>query len=411
MPRVAASIVFLSALFLFFYYQRQEQASSAEFINENASQIKISPAPVKPQTQEARDKAIAAMEVKPADESVADTDPEIAALISKHHYRRPDYQAALQASSNRTALERFLNSLDPYSELISDQQLQFTEIRSKESRIGPGLDYLFNEGVILGVPVFAGPLYRQGFKNAFIIHRVMGKSIAFDDFDTYRFLLGISPGDMIDIEIQTRPLSRTETLEIPADRYHRDPVRFYTSGNTTVLEIKNFRAGYTKEVKSALQESRHSKRLIIDLRFSPGGDVYAMTDWLSLFLAQEQAVARLMTSNPETSLILKTLSGKVDLNLPVVLLVSAYTASSAEIFGHALKTGLNNTVIAGQASKGKCLAQTIFGLKDENGLKLSTYEVRLANGEICHGKPLQPDISIPDIEYLSMEEVIGFMGN
>ena len=86
---------------------------------------------------------------------------------------------------------------------------------------------------------------------------------------------------------------------------------------------------------------------------------------------------------------LSTLAGTLTLP-PVTLRVSRFTASSAEIFAHALKAHLPGTRVVGEATRGKCLVQQRFGLADGSELVLSTGQF-LMEGRPCEGRPLQAD--------------------
>lgn len=332
-------------------------------------------------------------------------DTEIAGIVSRNHYKNPAYETVLANSGSSEDLQNYLNSLDPYSRLISSDQFRFIEIRAKSERTGPGLDYLIGDGTVLGVPVFGAPLYRSGQKNALLIESVNRHKINYSDFDSFRFLNDFRDNDSITLAFRENAKAPPESVTLRASTYKYQPVRFYKTGKTTVLEIRTFRTGNNRTVRDALQSAVDSDRLVVDLRFSPGGDIYAMTDWLSLFLPEGQEVARLVKHNGQTPLVLKTLSGKVTLDIPVVILISRYTASSAEIFARVLASSLPNTLTAGEHTRGKCLAQNVFRLKNGDVLSLSTYEVELS-GSICNNTSLNPTISIPGVEFSDLSALM-----
>ncbi|MCB1754516.1 MAG: hypothetical protein KDJ38_03280 [Gammaproteobacteria bacterium] len=331
--------------------------------------------------------------------------PEIAGLISRHHYKSPDYKTVLKKTISAEILKHYLADLDPYSRLISAEQVRFNENRAKYRRIGPGLDYLIDRDKVLGVPVFDGPLYKQGLKNAIRIEHINDQVIDYDEFDSYRFLDDFSEGDRVIISYRHNDTAALETLSLQAASYQYEPARFYRLGKTAVLEIRRFRTGKNRLIRDALQNAADAERLVLDLRFSPGGDIYAMTDWLSLFLPEGMEVARLRRQNDLAPLVLKTLSGRVNLPVPVVILVSRFTASSAEIFARVLAASLPSALTIGEHTRGKCLAQNTFRLSNGDSLSLSTYEVELAGG-LCNNTSLQPNVEIPGVEYSNLADLL-----
>ena len=350
----------------------------------------------------------------PTPESDTQTRPitantQIASLISRFHYKNPDYDAVLPHTRSDHELHAFLNTLDPYSRKIPAEQLAFTELRNKESRIGPGLDYLISDQHLLAVPVHSGPLQQSGQDRAFLLDSINGRGINIADFSTYRFLGHFNPGEKVLMSTRGHTNDDKRSLSVDADEYKQQFVRFYSHGNTLILTIRRFKTGYSHLLKSAIQELKGKHRLIVDLRFSPGGDIYAMTDWLSLFLPEGKTVARLVRNNSATPLTLSTLSGQINIVVPIVILVSAYTASSAEIFARNLHHYLTDVVIIGNTTKGKCLAQQIYPLEGGDGLMLSNYEVLSGDGVACNHSGIKPDVTLSGIEFKTISEIISII--
>ena len=81
------------------------------------------------------------------------------------------------------------------------------------------------------------------------------------------------------------------------------------------------------------------------------------------------------------------------LTLPLAVLINENTASAAEIVTGALKdTG--RAVIVGERSFGKGSVQSIFPLRDGEGLRLTTARYYTPSGISIHEKGIQPNIEV-----------------
>ena len=332
---------------------------------------------------------------------------EIALLIHKHHYLAPDRKDIEHSLSALEDVNVYLSKLDPYSELIPENRRVFVESRAQKERTGPGLDYLIDEDNMLAVPVFEAPFYRSGETSAVLLDSVNGHKLQWGDFESYRFLGSFERQDKIELEFRRSDNGISEIASVRSDTYLNLPLRYYQIDESLVIEIRRFKSGYADVFKEALQKAKDVEMLVLDLRFSPGGDIYAMTDWLSMLLPADLPVAKLLKRSKDIGVDLKTLSGRVMQDKSILILSSRYTASSAEIFAHVLAHYLEHVVVTGEAGKGKCLAQNEFSVSGGQTLVLSTYEVILPNGKSCENNALRPTNLLEGIEFMDMPEILS----
>lgn len=331
----------------------------------------------------------------------------LARLISRHHYLQPDYGLVLPHVVSRNSTQKYLRTLDAYSRIASADEMTFAKMRSQPVRVGPGVDYLFAGDEVVIFPVHGAELYNSGVKTAALLESINDRQLDISNFQSYAFLGAIDENETINIKIVTPQQPDAQLISIASKTYENKPVRYYQSGEALILEIRQFRSGYTGVVRSAITAAQNSKLFVIDLRYSPGGDIYAMTDWLSLLLPENQLLSLLQTKRYERPTELRTLSGQIALKTPIAILISHYTASSAEIFARILESSFRErSQLIGEPTKGKCLAQKSYVVNDENSIVLSTNEVLLADGESCNGKKLNAEVELQDIEFKSMDEVL-----
>ncbi|MCF0186895.1 MAG: S41 family peptidase, partial [Bacteroidaceae bacterium] len=94
------------------------------------------------------------------------------------------------------------------------------------------------------------------------------------------------------------------------------------------------------------------------------------------------------------------------LDIPIVLLINDYSASSSEIFAGAIRDFEYGTLI-GTKTYGKGIVQNTTKFKDGSGICLTTEYYYTPSGECIHGVGIDPDIELeyeaPDDGYYTKE--------
>ena len=332
--------------------------------------------------------SIAAVESQPTAprETRALSRQELAAigLISSRHFQHPDRDALSQALMDGQSLQAVLSGLDPYSQLLSAEEAKLRRLRAETTRTGVGLDILFDQQRPFAVGVPGTPFADAfGVDQAYALDSLDGRAIDLSDIHSYRALIASAVGESLSLR-----LAGKEEVSLPVVTYNNAPLSFSLEQGVPVVRVRQFAPGQSGALAGFLREHAAAESLIVDLRFSPGGDLFAMNDWLSLFLPEGTEIGEIASGDGEHRK-LSTLAGTLTLP-PVTLRVSRFTASSAEIFAHALKAHLPGTRVVGEATRGKCLVQQRFGLADGSELVLSTGQF-LMEGRPCEGRPLQAD--------------------
>ena len=325
-------------------------------------------------------------------------------LIALKHYLAPDEAEVKANTGNITHLNSYLKQLDPYSRYLTREEAEFFGQRTKKTRFGIGINLLLNHGKVLGIPLVGGPLYRKRGQTTALIQSINGHRIMMSNFDSYAFLGDLPHGKPVDVIFAARKGIPRQIFHIIPENVSNPSLEIMHHKDALILKINRFSNGDNKKVRMALRKLGRKQKLIIDLRFSPGGDIYAMNDLLSLLLPEGKVVATLLDNKGRT-VRLRTLSGQVKPGRPVYIAVSEYTASSAELFARALSYYKKRALIVGEATKGKCLAQRAFKLPSGGLLSLSTHRILDASGKFCQGIPLNPDHNLHDIEFLGLPEL------
>lgn len=326
-------------------------------------------------------------------------------LIRNNHYLKPKVNQ--QVLSNVLDLNSFLNKLDPYSKYFSSKEMHFKQMRSKVTRLGVGLDLLIEGDSVLGIPVKGGPAYKAGFTSPMYINTINNRQIDPLSFDSYEFLANFSLEQKVEIQTISKDLIDMNKYQVKVASFDQKHVSIQHLNQFNVLTIRHFSDRSTTEIKKSVNLLSSKKPLIIDLRHNPGGDLYATVDTLSFFLENDLSVAFLQEG--KTSIPLHTISDNYPPKRKIYLLLSPFTASSAEIFAQAIKHYIPKTILVGSPTLGKCLAQEIHSLANESAIQLSAYQVLNAKKEFCQNIPLSIDIELEDAETIELTQIISLL--
>lgn len=327
---------------------------------------------------------------------------QIAYTISSHHYTQPNFATVSAHATNKIKLTKYLKKLDKYSSYLSKEEVDFFKKRNKKQRIGVGFDLLIDTDKILAVPIANTPIANAGMKLSRYIHSINNNIINYYDFSSYRFLNEVNKGDVITLDLENGT-----TVKAHAANILNKTVNYHAVNDTGIITIRRFTEGNVRSIKRALLKSKKLRKIIFDLRHNPGGDLYATVDILSFLLKKKLDIVHL--NNRNDTITLQSLNSKLIKNKKIFILMSHFTASSAEVFIHALKYYLPDVTLIGGGTSGKCLAQEGLLLKNGSLLHLSAYKLLTPEKKSCQDKPIQPDIDLKNIELMSIKNIIKYI--
>ena len=167
--------------------------------------------------------------------------------------------------------------------------------------------------------------------------------------------------------------------------------------NIGYMTVSSFDEGTADEFKNKLEElqSKNVKSLIIDLRNNGGGIVQEATQIADYLLDKDQKIIITKDKQGKEEITLSKEDKITD--LPVVVLVNGYTASSSEILASALKDN-NRAKVVGTKTYGKGVIQNVYRLTDGSALKLTTHEYYTAIGNKINKLGITPteEVELPD---------------
>lgn len=277
----------------------------------------------------------------------------------------------------RTGIDAMLGSLDPYTDYISEADIEGYRFQTtgKYGGIGCGVKKV-GDYIVITEPYKGFAADKAGLKAGDILLEVDGKSVKGKSVDDIGKFLKGTPKTEIKLTIQ-RPGTK-DNLIIPVSREEISlkSVPFYTMLNDSVGYIKlvQFTENCSGDVVNALKELKKNSKfssLVFDLRGNPGGLVTEAVNIVNLFEDKGTVVLSMKGKNEEWNKTYTAVNSPLDLKLPVVVLVNKGSASASEIVSGSLQD-LDRAVVLGQRSFGKGLVQTTRQLSYGTQVKITT---------------------------------------
>jgi carboxyl-terminal processing protease len=133
--------------------------------------------------------------------------------------------------------------------------------------------------------------------------------------------------------------------------------------------------------------------LVLDLRNNPGGLLDAAVYVAEPFFKKGELIVYTQGRRSEDREDFRSEIRGEPVAIPVAVLINAGSASAAEIVAGAFKDS-GKGVIVGERSFGKGSVQTIFKLRDGEGMRLTTARYFTPKGISIHGRGIEPQVEV-----------------
>lgn len=175
-----------------------------------------------------------------------------------------------------------------------------------------------------------------------------------------------------------------------------------------IHDINNKKIGYIKielfaentyeqfKEKINLLEKENINSLIIDVRDNGGGNLYTVSDILSLMVSNKHVIYQDYENGTSNKVYSK---GKSDKTYPIVVLINENSASGSEMLAGSLRDNLNAELV-GVKTFGKGSVQTVENLNSNVSYKITTRTWLTPNGDIVNKVGINPTVEIKmDLKY------------
>ena len=285
---------------------------------------------------------------------------------------------------NDIAINSMLQSLDPYTVYIPEQQEEDLKAMTTGTYGGIGaVVQKHNDYVVISEPRYGLTAYKNGILAGDEIvsidnENMKGKTVSY----VSNKLKGI-PGSEIKLKLrrhgENKPIEKTfrrEAIHINSIDYYgvvADSIGYIALTDFTDQSYNDFRVALTT------LKDKNIKRLIIDLRNNGGGLVSEAVNIASMFLPKGTNIVSMKDKSAKNERKYKTPFVPIMPDIPLAIIVNENSASASEILAGAFQD-LDRAVIVGARSFGKGLVQAIRQLPYGGYLKVTTAKYYLPSG-------------------------------
>lgn len=284
----------------------------------------------------------------------------------------------------RTGIEAMVESLDPYTNYISESEIEDYRFMTTGQYGGVGASIFQRDKDIYIREVYEGfAAQKAGLKPGDQLVEIDGKLLkGKNNSEVSKFLKG-QAGTELNILVKRDGIEKPFKVKVIREEIQISNVPYYGMINDEVgiIQLKGFTQNASREVKQAFLELKknHIKSLIIDLRGNPGGLLHEAVDISNLFINKGELAVDTRGKNKEANKKYFTLDEPLDVNIPIAVLTSSSSASASEIVSGVIQD-LDRGVVVGQRTFGKGLVQTTRPLSYNAQLKITTAKYYIPSG-------------------------------
>ena len=284
---------------------------------------------------------------------------------------------------------------DPYTEYIpADEMEEYTQT-IMGNYVGIGIYMTKNtEKNLIQVlaPIRESPAEKAGIKTGDFLVKIDGVEYTGDEMTQASNKIKGEEGTKVTLEILRG--EETLTFEIERQKINTNPVYAdVIDGNIGYLGISSFDEGVAEDFKTKFQSLKEKgiTSLIIDLRDNGGGIVDEATKIVDYIVPKGKEI--LITLDKNKNEEITKAEEDVLIDMPIVVLVNASSASASEIMAGALKD-LGEATIVGTKTYGKGIIQQFLSLSNGGGLKITIEEYYTPNRTKINGVGITPDVEV-----------------
>jgi len=285
----------------------------------------------------------------------------------------------------KTAIDEMLESLDPYTNFIPEDEIEDFRFMTTGQYGGIGaLIQNRDDHIMISDPYYNYPAFKAGLRASDVIIEVNGRSIKGVNSLDVRNLLRGQAGTPITLTIKRYGKEEPFEVEVIREDVKIDNIPYYNviDGDIGYLKLSGFTENAGRETKEAFLELKKEhgiKSFILDLRGNGGGLLNEAVNVANIFLERGLLIVNTKGKIEERNTRHQTLSPPVDKEIPIVVLIDRASASASEIVAGAIQD-YDRGVVIGQRSFGKGLVQNVVPLSYNSRLKVTVAKYYIPSG-------------------------------
>ncbi len=307
----------------------------------------------------------------------------------------------------RTGVEAMLTSLDPYTNYISESDIEGYRFITEGKYNGVGASFDKTGDEVLVTEIFEkSPAQKGGLKAGDRIIAVDGKNAKGKSVEEVGDALKGAGGSSVELTVsrmQTDGNFKTIRVKLNRDEITEQNVPYsgLVGEHVGYIVLTTFTREAGDNVRKAFLDLKAKdpqlKGVILDLRNNGGGLLNEAVNICNIWLPKDQLVVATKGKVIEWDRSFKTLNPSDDEQMPLTVLVNKGSASASEIVSGTLQD-CDRAVIMGQRSYGKGLVQNIYDIGYNSKLKITTAKYYTPSGRCIQAVKYEngKHVDIPD---------------
>lgn len=333
-----------------------------------------------------------------------------AAVLSKH-FEKPDSQKLILKM-----VDGMLASLDPHSAYLPPEPYNEMEVQISGSFGGVGIELGTKDGKLTVIaPIEDTPAFRAGIQANDHIVKIDGTSTNGMNISAAVKIMRGEKGTPVTLKIIRGVSTKPIVFNLIRDTIKLKSMKSkILDSEYGLIRISQFQERTGIDFKETLKNLHLKsdgklKGLIIDLRYNPGGLINSCVEVANCFIGDDinnSVIVSTRGRSPESNRVYNASMGTKEPRYPIVVLINSGSASASEIVAGALQDH-KRAIIMGTQSFGKGSVQSIFPMKGNAALKLTTARYYTPSGRSIQARGIVPDVEVANILPLPSEEIKG----
>jgi len=349
-------------------------------------------------------------EVKQSDAAYLSLLREAYAAVNRSYVEKPDGQKLVQSM-----VTGMLASLDPHSAYLPPEPYKEMEVQMSGAFGGVGIELGVKEGRLTVIaPIDDTPAFRAGIQANDHIWKIDGTTTRDMNISAAVKRMRGEKGTSVTLTILRGDSSRPLTFNLI-----RDIIKIKSIKSRLVepgygfIRIAQFQERTGSEFRQALQDLHTAsggplEGLILDLRYNPGGVLGPSIEVANCFIGDDiknTEIVSIKGRRPESNHVFNATLGPKEPLYPIVVLINGGSASASEIVAGALQDH-KRAIIMGKQSFGKGSVQSIFPMRGNAALKLTTARYYTPSGRSIQAKGIVPDILVESVKPIPAKRLV-----
>lgn len=316
-------------------------------------------------------------------------------LVQKNYV---DQQAVNPTKMTYGAIQGMLDSLGDvgHSRFLTPQQLADEQQSLSGKLEGIGAEITTRDGQpTIVAPIPDSPAQKAGIRPGDVIMKVDGKDVTTLTLDEIVKLVRGPAGTKVTLTVihagdtvQTNITIERAKITVPSVTWSMLPGTTYAH-----ILISQFASNATAELVSAIDNAQQAgaTAIVLDLRNDPGGLLDEAVGVTSQFVKEGNVLLVQDAKGTKTPITVR--GGGKATSIPMITLINAGTASSAEIVAGALQDHGRSKMV-GDTTFGTGTVLSTYHLSDGSAILLGTEEWLTPNGRQIWHNGIKPDIQV-----------------